>query len=125
MPKTNHLAVYGTLKREFDLPIMKQVGSALSYERECVINGKIYDYGRYPALVLGGGRVFAELYRINDNAALKLLDAYEAVDNEHSEWPGFRRTKVTLLVPKISCWVYEYTGSLDGVKEVASGEWHA
>lgn len=125
MAKTNHLAVYGTLKREFDLPIMKKVGEAVSYERDCIIAGKIYDYGRYPALVLGEGKVKAELYKINDPSALKILDAYEAVDNEHDKWPGFRRTKVTLLEPKISCWVYEYTGSLDGVKEVLSGEWHA
>ncbi len=125
MAKTNYLAVYGTLKREFDLPIMKKVESALSYEQECVIPGKIYDYGRYPALVLGEGKVHAELYKIHDESALKLLDEYEAVDNEHSEWPGFRRTRVTLIEPKILCWVYEYTGSLEGVSLVESGEWHA
>lgn len=124
MAKTNHLAVYGTLKREFDLPIMNKLNSALTYERECIIPGKIYDFDRYPALVLGAGKVKAELYKINDLSVLKQLDAYEAVDNEHDKWPGFKRSKIILIEPRISCWVYEYTGSLEGISLVESGEWH-
>lgn len=125
MSKTNFLAVYGTLKREFNLPIMKKVGTAVTYAGKCIIPGTMYNFERYPALVPGEGKVYGELFKLQNESVLKILDAYEAVDNQHKEWPGFKRSKINLIEPKTAAWIYIYTGSLDGVEIVTSGEWHA
>jgi gamma-glutamylcyclotransferase (GGCT)/AIG2-like uncharacterized protein YtfP len=92
---------------------------------KCLIPGNIYNLGRYPALKLDGHRreVHGELYIINDEEPLELLDSYEAHDNYNKEFPGYTRRLVELDFPKQLAWIYEYDGPVEKDQLIKSGDW--
>lgn len=81
--------------------------------------------GRYPALKLSGVRssVHGELYRINDDKPLDLLDEYEVHDNYDPELPGFTRRLIELDFPRQMAWVYEYDGPVNPKQLINSEDW--
>ncbi len=119
----DYISFYGTLKKESANPFIKELSEKLNYVGSCIIEGKLYDIGRLPALKLGGGRVKAELYEILDKSILPKLDDYEAIDNINTTSPGYRRVLTKLIAPDNQAWVYEYCGEPKQDQLIKSGVW--
>ena len=121
-----YIAFYGTLMEEQHTAIRNHLGGMLKPHGSCLIPGNIYNMGRYPALKLSGVRssVHGELYEIDNQLAIKLLDEYEAHDNIDSNLPGFTRRLVQLDFPSQTAWVYEYDGPVDENKLISSEDWN-
>ncbi|HWB38664.1 MAG TPA: gamma-glutamylcyclotransferase family protein [Candidatus Saccharimonadales bacterium] len=113
------LAFYGTLRHGHHTPVDRQTAAGLHYMGPCIIPGALYDRGRLKVLVPGDGQVAGELYAIANPAVLKVLDNYEAIDNEDTSLPGFSRKATRLFDPELSAWVYWYDGSTNGLKRLA------
>src|ERR1700723_1891762 len=94
---TSYIAFYGTLMEEQHAAIRKQIGSKLVLQGKCLIPGRIYSMGRYPALKISHNDhevVSGELYKIKGDSPLKVLDDYESHDDYNKDLPGFTRRLV-------------------------------
>ncbi|MDO4686530.1 MAG: gamma-glutamylcyclotransferase family protein, partial [Corynebacterium sp.] len=94
------LFVYGTLKSGQENH--HYCADAISKE-PAIIQGRLFDYGEYPALVLGGGVVYGELLTFADDSVLPVLDELEEVEYgvyERSMQPVHVGTQI------VEAWVY-------------------
>ena len=125
MSERFRLFVYGHLQRG-------QVG----YERlglvkntqwlgEAQVQGRLYEIGDYPGLILDGEEVVkGELIAFDDTALWAALDDYEDCDRDDPETSEYRRVEIDMLGGG-RAWVYVYNRSVDDLVMIASGRWAA
>ena len=123
------LFVYGTLKRCPGHPLATELAArALKGPEPAWVRGRIFDLGPYPALVLGGGRAFGELWRLRPGSGfMKELDRYEGCsdkDPEPQEY-GRQRLLARLEGERLRCaWAYVYRWPLSpGASAIAGGRY--
>ena len=72
--------------------------------------------------------ITGELYVFNNPEEFKWvieqLDDYEGINVEAGETPMYKRDLVTVFQKGISstAWIYWYNGSVEGMKEIATGD---
>ena len=123
-----HIVFYGTLRAGHKEHSRLKLRMALAYVGKCQLDGKLYDLGRYPGLVLGAGQAEGEVYRIRDHALLARLDAFEGFDARKPARSRFVRKVVAVRRPpnstvRIPAWIYVFNGALNGRREVQGGAW--
>lgn len=120
---TTLLAVYGTL-RQPDVRRRLGVEDRLQPRGPCLLPGRLYDLGAYPALVPDpSGTVAGELLATVDHAVLAVLDHYEGYVPDAPAASLFRRQLLTLRQPTVTAWVYVYPHPVPAAALVASGDW--
>ena len=131
----NHLFVYGTLMRNAaDAPRGHPQRGKLDVAGEWLgpaeINGRLYDLGRYPILVVGTARhetVHGEIYRLHTPAlTFQWLDPYEGIPPGKSRGPEYERVihKVRLADGnEIDAWVYAHHGPIGIARHDPKGRW--
>jgi gamma-glutamylcyclotransferase (GGCT)/AIG2-like uncharacterized protein YtfP len=134
-PVEGHLFVYGTLMTAAaNVKLGRSMRARLQREGErlgaATIEGRLYDLGRYPALVpaqAAGELVHGEVFRLADPAAsLRWLDAYENVapDDDDREYDRVLREVRLAGGEAITAWVYIYRGPAAGARHIPEGQWH-
>ncbi len=129
---TPNLFVYGTLMSTAASKLGRGMRARLQQEARLIgaamIQGRLYDLGRYPVLVASDGAadvVHGEVYAIADpSATLSWLDDYEGIPASDE----FQRieSKVRLVShDELVTWVYRYQGSVIVLPRIASGRWQA
>ncbi|HSE96341.1 MAG TPA: gamma-glutamylcyclotransferase family protein [Methylomirabilota bacterium] len=127
MPDLDRLFAYGTLMTGFGRrPLL---GAAI-LEGPARIRGTLFDFGEYPALVLGGGDwVRGELYQVPDlGTRLPHLDREEWYDPTDEARSLYVRRRVAVERPDLSApdaWVYVYNGPPGRGPRIPSGDWRA
>ncbi len=119
------VAVYGTLMPCQGTLAALGVASAVDPQRPCRIPGRMLTNGRYPCLVSGKGTVKGHLLRVRSHVALGKMDLYEGF---HWRKPGrslFVRERIPLADPKVTAWIWRYTGPTGHLREVPHGDWLA
>ncbi|GLU31652.1 gamma-glutamylcyclotransferase family protein [Trinickia caryophylli] len=126
-----HVFVYGTLREgeindiglaaaRHAIPAPRLIGAAF-------VNGRLYDFGRYPGLVpdAGAGAVRGDIYEIED-ALVPVLDEIEEV------YPGVdglfksREIEVGVAGRRLSCLFYPVgPESVAGLARIDEGDWVA
>jgi len=92
----------------------------------CLLPGRLWDVGPYPALTAGEEPVRGELVRTAAPDALAVLDAWEGVEATREGLPPlYRRERVRLLDPPLDAWVYRWAGSTEGLAALPGGDWRA
>lgn len=122
-----HVFVYGTLRRGGSNDITR-LAPAPRWVGEGSIAGTMYDFGRYPGVVLGGdGVVRGEVYAIT--AALeRVLDEIEEVYPQQADRYSRREVNVAVAGETLSCLVYEINPRYVVAASVSSmegGDWIA
>lgn len=127
---TGYVFVYGTLKvntgpdayaRHFDTV---RVSS-----EEARIQGKLYDFGYFPALIYGGyTTVYGELHKYNRfKEVLLLMDQIEGYIGAGSKDNLYRRIRVEAIVKggkTVNATAYEFAQPIEkGTPSVVDGEW--
>jgi gamma-glutamylcyclotransferase (GGCT)/AIG2-like uncharacterized protein YtfP len=124
-----YVFVYGTLRAGE----VNDIGRAAARHRLSVphlidsatVNGRLYDFGAYPGVVLDAlaGPVRGDVYRVDD-ALVPVLDEIEEV------YPGvdglFRSCEVTVAVGGSNklCLIYPVEAkSVEGLRQIGSGDW--
>lgn len=108
-----HLFVYGTLRKGYDLRLMDKVSHLIRYVGQGKVNADMYDIGRYPGAVrsTSGPEVIGDVFELSDpERVLRALDRYEGIgaDKRASEFVR-RKSRVRLRSGKtITAWVYWY-----------------
>ena len=116
---------YGTLLQGLPAkpgrPPFEELGH---YVGPCEIRGLLYDWGPYPRLVAGEGRVRGELWQPQHPEALAMLDDWESCDPADTAGSVCVRQIATLIQPARRAWVYVYPPSA-GLPLIESGDWSA
>jgi gamma-glutamylcyclotransferase (GGCT)/AIG2-like uncharacterized protein YtfP len=113
------LFVYGKLRRAGALAMAEYFPGSTSLG-DATVNGRLYDLGDYPGLVLdaSGPKVFGEVYEI-DAETLNKLDEIEAAADYCRNV-----TEVTLSGHQKTCWIYlPDQQRCAGHDMITSGDW--
>jgi len=109
--------VYGTLREGYQqCTVKKEIERDLHYIGAGMINGLLYDLGKYPGAVEGNQRekIIGDVYRMNNpDRVLEILDQYEGYSIASPNVSEFVRkeSKVRLNEEKdIIAWIYWYNG---------------
>lgn len=119
----NHIAFYGTLKQSGKTPVHNVIKNDLAFVGNCIIPGKLYNQGKYPAIEDGPRPIKGELYKIKNSSALSELDKYEATDHDDPLSLGFSRQSIQLLKPSLKAWIYHYNGKVNSHHLLRSNHW--
>jgi gamma-glutamylcyclotransferase (GGCT)/AIG2-like uncharacterized protein YtfP len=124
----NYFAPYGTFRDqagEPDTPAFRH----FRHVGTCLIPGRLYQMGAYPALkpvfgnVAGAGTVKGELIELPWLFDFSALDAYE---NYYPNKPWacrYVRRRIRLIEPAVVAWVYIYSWPVDRNTWIRSGDW--
>jgi gamma-glutamylcyclotransferase (GGCT)/AIG2-like uncharacterized protein YtfP len=123
-----HIVLYGTLRAGHKAHARLNLRMALTYVGKCVLEGTLYDLGRYPGFVPGPGRAEGEVYRISDHALLARLDAFEGYVPRKLEGSRFLRKVVRVSrargnAVRVPAWIYVFNGATVGREEIPGGVW--
>lgn len=130
-----YIMIYGTLMRDYDAHEELSLTDHLTYLDECTVNGKLYDLGEYPGLILRNGmdpdpsgeqrHVTGELYRVEDESVFAEMDEFERYDPNDRENSLYVRQIVRLNDPPVDAWVYVYNRDIEDATIIESGDWRA
>src|SRR5688572_8523497 len=127
---TQYLFCYGTLLRDTAPQSMAALCRRLPRVAAATINGRLYDLGSYPALVLGAegdqSVVRGEIVAVQSASDWLRLDSYESVDHAHPERSLYNRVRTTATTErgdKVDCWIYVYNRELKHAVLIDSGCW--
>ena len=125
-----NLFVYGTLLSTAGHPMGARLRHQARLIGEASIQGRLYDLGRYPALVASAGapgKVHGEVYALDNPAtALKWLDAYEGIvpgDGDQNDYQRVERLAQLVSGEEIAVWVYVYRKSVAPSSLIPGGRW--
>ena len=126
---TDHLFVYGTLRRSADHPKHGLILPA-TFIGPGRFPGRLYDLGSYPGVVASddpADRVHGEVYRLHDPAAtLARLDVYEGCGAANPPPTEYARSEETVRSSDgeaIRAYVYLYRWPLGGARRIVSGDY--
>jgi gamma-glutamylcyclotransferase (GGCT)/AIG2-like uncharacterized protein YtfP len=124
------LFIYGTLLPGHVPPAMRAVCARLRTVGPATLNGRLYDLGHYPGIVVGNhGMVRGELVEVPDRATWDALDRYEGCPREGESEGLFRRIRATATRGEdrqtVECWVYIYHRDLAHARPIEGGCWEA
>lgn len=127
---SDYLFAYGTLQPGCAPAKIAPVATKLSPVGEGLVNGVLYDLGRYPGAVPNHSSkskiAGAVLCLPEDASILPELDAYEGFDPlapEQSEFVRERQTVVLATGRTLECWFYRYNRKPGATRIIASGSW--
>ena len=119
------LFVYGTLRREFDGAMARQLRAAARYVGSGTVTGRLYRIADYPGLVPGpDGQVAGNLFALDDPAAtLALLDDYEECAAHYRQPHEYRREQLSIDTAggPVTAWTYIYARDVQGLPLIAGG----
>jgi len=122
---------YGSLKRGEPLYFLEGVEDLrLEVFPARMQGGLLYNLGLFPGMILesSGDVVMGEVHSFRQiEAVLEILDQVEEYYGEGNPHNLYRRVQheAELLNGEgfITCWVYEYMGSLEGAELIENGIW--
>ena len=116
---------YGSLRRGQKGYIELELDKYLRYYAEDRVPGKLYDLGEYPGMKPAKAAVptaiKGELYWINDERVLPVLDEFERY--VHRGKSLYLRKTVTTMKHMLRAWAYLYNGQASQKRLIESGDW--
>ncbi|MDH5445309.1 MAG: gamma-glutamylcyclotransferase [Gammaproteobacteria bacterium] len=127
---TEFLFIYGTLLSGYGHPMHEILGRYADLSGIGFINGKLYELGDYPGLVLSNNTskvVWGEIYIIRENEELfRYLDEYEGCASHQPQPHEYRRDLVTIHdSPEHSllAWTYLYKHAVTDLSLIPGGDY--
>lgn len=128
--QTNHLFVYGSLRKGFKSHAYEYIKSYFTLLGTATIKGTMYDMDTYPVVTSKdtGRLIKGELYEINNplefSFAMAQLDDYEGLYPEEGQEADYEREAVDVNFngETITAWVYWYKKDVTGKPVVESGD---
>ncbi len=119
------LVLYGSLRRGEGSHRTLKLDRRLTFLMPCVVRGRLFDLGDYPAFVAGNGLVHAELFEPADATVMADLDDFEGFDPADPVRSLYVREPIALVGAPHGGFIYRYNAPLAGYPEIASGDWVA
>lgn len=119
----NYIVFYGTLMRKCGC-----MGAGLAgvhYIKEVEISGDLFNVGAFPALVMGEGRVKAELYKFNEGWEDDALERFDGIEGYYGDKEGDMYTRTVVNIPEVGlAWVYTWNEEIEGMEKIEDGDWY-
>jgi gamma-glutamylcyclotransferase (GGCT)/AIG2-like uncharacterized protein YtfP len=99
-------------------PLHPTLARGATFVGDAFVAGRLLNFGRWPGLVAGAGRVRGELYRLDADALLPVLDRTEGVQ--------FVRRRTVVMQSdgrRARAWVYRYAGPHTTAPLIPRGDW--
>lgn len=127
-----YIFVYGTLRKASGHKMHALLGRYCEYVSTGVMQGKLYDAGGYPGVIVSDrptDTVFGEVYKNSDNGLLlPRLDAYECCGKRSPKPYLFVRKAVPITLAsgdKVMAWAYLYNRDVSDRVPIESGDYLA
>lgn len=127
---SSYLFTYGTLLSGICHPMHEILLRHASLQETGFINGKLYELGSYPGLVLSNSVkkiVWGEIYRIHEEVELfKYLDDYEGCADHSSQPHEYRRDLVSIQgldQGSLLAWTYLYKLPVNQLQFIPDGDY--
>ena len=111
------LFVYGTLRRDYGLSLMREVADEMEFVATGQVLGQLYDLGDYPGAVKLDQAltvIKGDVFQLKDSTTVfRLLDQYEGEE--------YRREKVVVDLDtggQKEAWIYWFTGPAEEGKRI-------
>ena len=127
----NKLFVYGSLMSGVATPIATYLKSNSTFVGEALLEGQLYDLGKYPGIVPVsncGQWVKGHIFELsNAKKMLPILDRYEGTTQEFEQPTEYVRVETEALFQQqpIRCWVYQYNYPTQDLQLIPSGDYLA
>jgi gamma-glutamylcyclotransferase (GGCT)/AIG2-like uncharacterized protein YtfP len=125
---SKYLFAYGTLQAGLAPRAMAPTVAKLRPVGEGGVQGRLYDFGDYPGVVLNsphGQKVFGTVFEVPSGQDVwRVLDDYEGFNPALPDSSLFIRVLKPVQLKAggtLECWVYVYNQSVDGARLVESG----
>ena len=130
-PAPTRLFVYGTLDPAAAPPVIRPYVLRLTFVSDATVPGRLYDFTRYPGLVLAAAApsVYGRVFDLpNDNGlTLAAFDRYEGAPTDRASDDGlFLRVPCQPLLPDgttTHAWVYVYNRPAPASRLLTAGRW--
>jgi gamma-glutamylcyclotransferase (GGCT)/AIG2-like uncharacterized protein YtfP len=129
----DRLFVYGTLRKDVrnsKFHLLAREASEATFVGHARIQGRLFDLGEYPGLVLSGDPgswVNGEVYAFhNPQRTLSRLDAYEGCGLNDPQPHDFERVERDVVLDsgaRHRAWLYVYNGPTADKREILSGDY--
>ncbi len=123
------LFVYGTLMSGLVTPIATYLKENSIFLGEAVLEGTLYDIGKYPGIIPKKGSdswVQGHVFQLSSAQEMwPIVDRYEGIGPEFPEPMEYIRVEVPILLNGVAlnCWVYQYNYSIEGLSIIRSGNY--
>lgn len=121
--------VYGTLRKNTAAPMHTILIEHCSYHGSGILKGKLYEVDGYPGAILSANpadKVLGELYAINDEKVLAMLDTYEECTALFPTPHEYIRSICPISQPdmqEVNAWVYLYNHDISTLSPILSGDY--
>jgi len=127
----NHLFVYGTLRKTKSGIVHPYLSKSAVFIDKASIPGKLYQVDTYPgaipAFAQSKCQVYGEVYLLlNPKHVLRVLDEYEECASHFPAPHEYQRLPETVAFldgKPIRAWVYWFRHSIDGLRQIKSGDY--
>jgi gamma-glutamylcyclotransferase (GGCT)/AIG2-like uncharacterized protein YtfP len=124
--KPCYLFAYGTLRKEFELPLNEKIARFIEWIGDGEIKGKLYDMGEYPAAIPVSENersvIKGAVMKINQpEKVMKLVDDYEGCNPENEAQSVYCRKKESIILKDgniVDAWVYWYLLPVDDKRRI-------
>jgi gamma-glutamylcyclotransferase (GGCT)/AIG2-like uncharacterized protein YtfP len=122
-----YLFVYGTLMQGSGHPVQRKLHDCSEFIGSGWITGQLYQIRHYPGVIESAScndKVYGELYRLNDQTLLSLLDDYEECSSAFPEPHEYLRKTVNVTLSggqKKQAWAYIYNYPVNPAWRILSG----
>ena len=124
-----YLFVYGTLRKDTETQMHQLLMHYCDHINNGYFTGKLYEISGYPGAVESLNeteKVYGELYRINSDAVLPLIDDYEECSEQFSLPHEYVRKKVIVYINDcsvVNAWCYIYNFCTLKLRQIPSGNY--
>ena len=122
------LFVYGTLLKDLNNGMSRFLQSNSEFLGNAYINGRLYDLGWYPGVVLSNDpseKVYGQLFKLkNTETVFKVLDDYEGIGGDNPKPYEYSRERAQAFLEdgtQMGTWFYEYVLSTENLTLIPSG----
>lgn len=132
-----YLFVYGSLMNTIQSSIARFLQDNSIFIGEGYVQGYLYDLGHYPGMVAdknASGKVVGHIFQLKEpEKVLPVLDEYEAIGEQFSQYEEYVRKEVPVLLSEsenvgkeketMQCWAYLYNLPTEHLRSIPSGNY--
>ncbi len=125
---TEYIFVYGTLRKTFKNKYAQLLHNNAHFLGETFIQGRLYNLETYPVARYNKDdteKIIGELYHIQNQEIIPLLDEYEEFGPQFPQPNEYIRIEITVtLKGKVyNTWFYQYNASTTHLQPIITGDY--
>ncbi len=124
-----YLFTYGTLQKEFDIPINKEISQYLKPITTGYFLGKLFEVDEYPGAIQTESDFYpikGKIFQVTDSKAWQLMDDYEECSDKFPTPHEYKREKIEIRTDegkRITAWIYLYNYPTSKLTEIKNGDY--